>query len=219
VPRLAERGGRISANAENIGRHRVIDTLRRAGGNRVGLYDLENVRGTPIYIHAKVCVIDDVWLEVGSDNLNRRSWTHDSELSCAVLDTTYDKREPIDPAGIGDRARVLARDTRLTRACACGASTWAATMATTPISWTRPRGSMLGAPRQKRSVRGTRTVVAALAHPGTLGCTSPNEFPRTSGGGPTPSTGSSSTRTGAHDTLVAPVTSDVACAPTTKRAR
>jgi phosphatidylserine/phosphatidylglycerophosphate/cardiolipin synthase-like enzyme len=113
VPRFAERGGRISANAENIGRYRVIKTLRNAGSDRVGLYDLENMHGTPIYVHAKVCVTDDVWLEVGSDNLNRRSWTHDSELSCAVLDSTYDEREPLDPGGIGDRARVLPRHTRL----------------------------------------------------------------------------------------------------------
>jgi phosphatidylserine/phosphatidylglycerophosphate/cardiolipin synthase-like enzyme len=113
VPRFAERGGAISANAENIGRHRVIETLRNAGGDRVAIYDLENVHGTPIYVHAKICVIDDVWLEVGSDNLNRRSWTHDSELSCAVLDATYDDRDPIDPAGLGDRARVLPRDVRL----------------------------------------------------------------------------------------------------------
>jgi phosphatidylserine/phosphatidylglycerophosphate/cardiolipin synthase-like enzyme len=113
VPRFAERGGRVSANAENIGRARVIDSLRRAGGDRVGLYDLENVHGTPIYVHAKVCVVDDVWMEVGSDNLNRRSWTHDSELSCSILDATFDDREPVDPAGLGDRARVLPRDTRL----------------------------------------------------------------------------------------------------------
>ena len=33
-----------------------------------------------------MCVIDDTWAIVGSDNFNRRSWTHDSELSCAVLD-------------------------------------------------------------------------------------------------------------------------------------
>jgi phosphatidylserine/phosphatidylglycerophosphate/cardiolipin synthase-like enzyme len=113
IPRFAERGGLISANAENIGRHRVLETLRNAGGDRVAVYDLENAHGTPIYIHAKVCVIDDVWMEVGSDNLNRRSWTHDSELSCAVLDTTYDEREPLDPADLGDRARVLPRNTRL----------------------------------------------------------------------------------------------------------
>jgi phosphatidylserine/phosphatidylglycerophosphate/cardiolipin synthase-like enzyme len=112
VPRYAERGG-MSAWAENIGRLEVLDTLRAAGGDRVGVYDLENVHGTPIYVHAKVCVIDDVWLEVGSDNLNRRSWTHDSELSCIILDATCDEREPTDPAGRGDGARVLARDTRL----------------------------------------------------------------------------------------------------------
>ena len=35
----------------------------------------------------------------GSDNFNRRSWTHDSELSSAVLDTTRDPREPLDPGG------------------------------------------------------------------------------------------------------------------------
>ena len=91
----------------------MIETLRDAGGDRVAVYDLENAHGTPIYVHAKVCVIDDVWLVVGSDNLNRRSWTHDSELSCAVLDADPDEREPLDPAGLGDGARVLARDTRL----------------------------------------------------------------------------------------------------------
>jgi phosphatidylserine/phosphatidylglycerophosphate/cardiolipin synthase-like enzyme len=112
VPRYPERGG-FSGNAENIGRERVVNKLRAAGGDRVGIYDIENVDGTPVYVHAKVCVIDDVWLEVGSDNLNRRSWTHDSELSCAVLDTTYDTREPLDLGGLGDHARVLARETRL----------------------------------------------------------------------------------------------------------
>ena len=113
VPRFAERAGRISANAENIGRDQVLRTLCAAGDSRVAVFDLENVNGTPIYVHAKVCVIDDVWLEVGSDNLNRRSWTHDSELSCAVLDATRDSREPLDPGGLGDDARVLPRDTRL----------------------------------------------------------------------------------------------------------
>jgi phosphatidylserine/phosphatidylglycerophosphate/cardiolipin synthase-like enzyme len=33
-----------------------------------------------------ICIVDDVWTCVGSDNLNMRSWTHDSELACAVMD-------------------------------------------------------------------------------------------------------------------------------------
>jgi phosphatidylserine/phosphatidylglycerophosphate/cardiolipin synthase-like enzyme len=60
-----------------------------------------------VYVHAKVCVIDDVWAAVGSDNFNRRSWTHDSELSCAVLDREHDERAP------ANGARVFARDLRL----------------------------------------------------------------------------------------------------------
>jgi hypothetical protein len=50
---------------------------------------------------------------VGSDNLNRRSWSHDSELSIGVLDAEPDPREPCDAAGLGDGARVFARDLRL----------------------------------------------------------------------------------------------------------
>jgi putative peptidoglycan lipid II flippase len=50
------------------------------------VYGVENIAGTPVYVHAKVCVIDDQGGSVGSDNFNRRSWTHDSELTVAVWD-------------------------------------------------------------------------------------------------------------------------------------
>jgi phosphatidylserine/phosphatidylglycerophosphate/cardiolipin synthase-like enzyme len=113
VPRYPERDGRISGPAERIGHQQALDLMHEAGGRRVAVYDLENEEGTPIYIHAKVCVIDDVWAIVGSDNLNLRSWTHDSELSCAVLDATGDEREPLDPGEQGDGARQFARDLRL----------------------------------------------------------------------------------------------------------
>ena len=86
--------------------------VRRAGGDRVAVYDLENEAGRPIYAHGKLCVIDDVWMAAGSDNLNRRSWTHDSEVACAILDPDRDPREPTDPAGHGDGARVLPRELR-----------------------------------------------------------------------------------------------------------
>src|SRR4051812_3094563 len=113
VPRYPDRDGRASGVANRVGRQEVTDILRRAGGERVAIYDLENDNGTPIYVHAKVCIIDDVFLLVGSDNLNRRSWTHDSEISCSVIDATLDERAPSDPGGMGDHARRLARDTRL----------------------------------------------------------------------------------------------------------
>ncbi|MEO8696636.1 MAG: phospholipase D family protein [Acidimicrobiales bacterium] len=113
IPRYPDPDGRISGAASVLGRERVQDALYAAGGDRVAIYDLENDEGTAIYVHSKACIVDDVWVSIGSDNLNRRSWTHDSEISCAILDETRDEREPRDPAGLGDGARKFARDTRL----------------------------------------------------------------------------------------------------------
>src|ERR1017187_2076293 len=104
---------RVAGPPARLAQTRAIALLQAAGGHGVGIYDLENEDGTPIYVHAKVCVIDDVWALVGSDNLNRRSWTHDSEISCSVIDTEHDERTPTDPGGLGDGARRLARETRL----------------------------------------------------------------------------------------------------------
>ena len=39
---------------------------------------------------------------MGSAKLNRRSWTHGSELTAAVLDEQRDDRDPVDPGGLGD---------------------------------------------------------------------------------------------------------------------
>lgn len=113
VPRHPDVDGRWSLPPNMVGREVALKICRTAGPERVHVFDPENHESTPVYVHAKVCVIDDVWTSVGSDNFNRRSWTHDSELSCAVLDSTIDGREPIDPAGLGDKARRFSRDLRL----------------------------------------------------------------------------------------------------------
>ena len=113
VPRYPDRNGVLSGPMERVGQLEAIDVVRGAGGDRVAIYDLENEDGIPIYLHAKVCIVDDVWMTIGSDNLNLRSWTHDSELTCALLDARHDDREPSDLTGRGDGARVLARSTRL----------------------------------------------------------------------------------------------------------
>ncbi|MGY1802849.1 phospholipase D family protein [Blastococcus sp. SYSU D00922] len=113
VPRVPDQDGALAERPQLVGRWQAIEMCRKAGEGRVHVFDVENHAGTPVYVHAKVCVADDTWASVGSDNFNRRSWTHDSELSSTVLDTTRDPREPRDPAGTGDGARTFARDLRL----------------------------------------------------------------------------------------------------------
>jgi phosphatidylserine/phosphatidylglycerophosphate/cardiolipin synthase-like enzyme len=72
-----------------LGRRRSIPRLTKAAPGRVAAYGVENHAGVPVYVHAKVCVVDDIWSSTGSDNLSRRSWTHDSELAAVVLDEAY----------------------------------------------------------------------------------------------------------------------------------
>ena len=81
VPRYPDVDGRFSLPPNLVGRQQAIDACRAADPERVHIFTV-----APASIVANV--IDDVWATVGSDNLNRRSWTHDSELSCAVLDET-----------------------------------------------------------------------------------------------------------------------------------
>jgi phosphatidylserine/phosphatidylglycerophosphate/cardiolipin synthase-like enzyme len=113
VPRYPDRDGRVSGRAARAAQWHAIDRLTAVGGRRVAVYDLENEAGRPVYVHAKAIVVDDVWAMVGSANLNRRSWTHDSEVACAVLDARRDPRDPADPGGLGDGARIFPRQLRL----------------------------------------------------------------------------------------------------------
>jgi phosphatidylserine/phosphatidylglycerophosphate/cardiolipin synthase-like enzyme len=85
LPLVPDIEGR-SRTPQLLGRQRAIRDLMDAAPGRVAAYGLENDHGTPVYVHAKVCIIDDIWATVGSDNFNRRSWTHDSELTAAIVD-------------------------------------------------------------------------------------------------------------------------------------
>ncbi|MEO6886419.1 MAG: phospholipase D family protein, partial [Jatrophihabitantaceae bacterium] len=112
LPLYPDQDGRWSMPPNLLARAKALDVVRNAAPERVGVYGLENTAGTPIYVHAKACVIDDIWAGVGSDNVNRRSWTHDSELSVAVWDDTL-----ADPAEPGTNPpRRYARQLRLTLA-------------------------------------------------------------------------------------------------------
>ncbi|WP_315732074.1 phospholipase D-like domain-containing protein [Nocardioides imazamoxiresistens] len=88
VPRHPDKTG-VNRAAQRLARRRALQRLHDIAPGRVAAYSLENREGTPVYVHAKVCVVDDTWATTGSDNFNRRSWTHDSELTAAVLDPTH----------------------------------------------------------------------------------------------------------------------------------
>lgn len=124
LPPVPDQDGRVSKPPNLIGRQRLLDDLEDAGPGRVALYGIENAQGTPVYVHSKVCVVDDEWASVGSDNFNRRSWTHDSEVSATVVDATYARtlrerlaREhlglpPDDHVALEDHAAAFARSAR-----------------------------------------------------------------------------------------------------------
>lgn len=112
VPRYPDSDGSLMGPASRIGQIRALRMLRRTAPDRVGVFDLENSSGTPIYVHAKICIIDDIWFTCGSDNFNRRSWTTDSELTCAVVDTTTDEGELPRSDNGRDASRPLASGLR-----------------------------------------------------------------------------------------------------------
>ena len=114
VPRRPDNENQFYNESAMLGHAEALAMVREAGGDRVQVLDVENLQGLPVYVHSKLCVVDDVWAAVGSDNFNTRSWTHDSELTAAVLDSERDQRAPTDPGGLGDGARRFARELRLT---------------------------------------------------------------------------------------------------------
>ena len=113
VPRFPDSDGPLAGPPIRLGQLRAIGMLRRIAPDRVGVFDLENSAGTPIYVHAKICIVDDTWINCGSANFNRRSWSTDSELTCAVIDTAADDREPPGTQTGHDASPRLAHDLRL----------------------------------------------------------------------------------------------------------
>ena len=106
LPMVPDREGALAELPQLYGRSRAMRTIIEAGGDRVAVFGLCNEAGIPIYVHSKTCVIDHRWASVGSDNLNRRSWTSDSEIACTVLD---ERGELDSPAPEDSFPRVLLR--------------------------------------------------------------------------------------------------------------
>jgi phosphatidylserine/phosphatidylglycerophosphate/cardiolipin synthase-like enzyme len=90
-PETAE--GWLEPVAMDSARARLVEALRRRDTHRrFRLYHPYTARGAPIYVHAKVLVVDDVLLRVGSSNFNNRSMRLDTECDVAIEVTDEDTR-------------------------------------------------------------------------------------------------------------------------------
>ena len=148
LPMVPDREGRDwrRCRSSTAGRWRCArSSTPAATGSRS--FGLSNEAGLPIYVHSKTCVIDHRWASVGSDNLNRRSWTSDSEIACAVVD---DRGEPGAPAPEDSFPAAAPRPS--------SPSTSAAT--TTRCRRTRTSSSTRWSPAPTRSTSGTPGAAA-----------------------------------------------------------
>jgi phosphatidylserine/phosphatidylglycerophosphate/cardiolipin synthase-like enzyme len=92
LPPHADAAYDVEHRARHFALEALFDGLTPAQRARVAVYDMwrpsahDRSKGRGIYVHAKAHTYDGSMLVCGSANLNRRSFTCDSELSCAVLD-------------------------------------------------------------------------------------------------------------------------------------
>ncbi|CTQ32439.1 phospholipase D-like domain-containing protein [Jannaschia rubra] len=71
---------------------RLHDADARGGGGRFAIFYPVNDAGTSIYVHAKVFIVDDRILRVGSSNVDNRSMGFDTECDIAIdAKTTADR--------------------------------------------------------------------------------------------------------------------------------
>ena len=84
--------GWLQPIAMDTARARLMEALRRRDPHgRLAVYHPYTAGGEPIYVHAKIMVIDDSELRIGSANFNNRSMRLDSECDVLIVaenDTT-----------------------------------------------------------------------------------------------------------------------------------
>ncbi len=68
-------------------RRDFLDRLYVAGPSKVHVFER-----MPDWMHSKAWVFDDKFAIIGSANVNRRGYTHDSEVQCGIFDVKADKK-------------------------------------------------------------------------------------------------------------------------------
>ncbi|CAN5361151.1 phospholipase D-like domain-containing protein [soil metagenome] len=77
--------GWLEPLAMDTARARLVEALRhRDVHKRLAVYHPHTRDGEPIYVHAKILVVDDMILRVGSSNMNNRSMRLDTECDVAI---------------------------------------------------------------------------------------------------------------------------------------
>jgi phosphatidylserine/phosphatidylglycerophosphate/cardiolipin synthase-like enzyme len=66
----------VLAGADNGGARFLATTISARSGGLTG----------PLYVHAKIAIVDDAWLTVGSANLNEHSFFNDTEMNVVTCD-------------------------------------------------------------------------------------------------------------------------------------
>ena len=95
--------GWLEPIAMDSARARLVEALKRRDVHkRFAVYHPHTTHGEPIYVHAKITVVDDLNLRVGSSNMNNRSMRLDTEC-----DVVIDARLPANRG-----AREAIRETR-----------------------------------------------------------------------------------------------------------
>jgi phosphatidylserine/phosphatidylglycerophosphate/cardiolipin synthase-like enzyme len=77
--------GWLEPIAMDTARARLVEVMRRVDRHgRFRLYHPVTPAGAPVYVHAKIMIVDDVVLRVGSSNMNNRSLRLDTECDVAI---------------------------------------------------------------------------------------------------------------------------------------
>lgn len=101
-------------------RSRMIQRLRdadvRGGGGRFSIVHPTNADNTPIYVHAKVFIVDDRLLRIGSSNIDNRSMGFDTECDIAIEAQSAAERALIRNFTLSLLAEHLGRDADVVRA-------------------------------------------------------------------------------------------------------
>ena len=102
--------GWLEEKAMGTARAKLLAMVRAADVHgRFRLYVPVTAGGTPVYVHAKVCVVDDRLLRIGSSNLNNRSMGLDTECDLTIEAAAEDpRRDELATAVLSVRDRLLA---------------------------------------------------------------------------------------------------------------